>query len=219
MKFRPLIAFVLSLLLGACASSSNWDKLIMKGSELHSNGNDAEALKQFNLALKESETFPEGDERKAITYDWMGHASMADYSKLDSAEKYFSLALKERRSLANPKLQRLATNLYNLGRVYEITGRYPEAEPLFREACHIHEKLSGPDSAPYAATMHNLAMNLCVQRQFKEAEEKFRAALKIYEKSGSKTERKQALLDFADFWLMQNKPDEAAKAKSAADKL
>ncbi|MQL90765.1 hypothetical protein Taro_023368, partial [Colocasia esculenta] len=69
--------------------------------------------------------------------------------KLDEAEKYFLLALKEAKEGFGERDPHVASSLNNLAELYRVQKAFEKAEPLYLDAINILEEAFGPEDVRY----------------------------------------------------------------------
>ena len=77
----------------------------------------------------------------------------------------------------------VATSLYNLASLHDLTGRYAEAEPLYKRSLEIREKALGKEHPDVGASLNNLACLYYSTERYTEAESLMKRSLEIMEKA------------------------------------
>ena len=77
----------------------------------------------------------------------------------------------------------VATDLNNLGSLYDTLGDYDKAEPLYKRALGISEKALGPDHPDVATDLNNLGSLYDTLGDYDKAEPLYKRALGISEKA------------------------------------
>ena len=77
-----------------------------------------------------------------------------------------------------------ATDLSNLGELYQEEGRYPAAEKAMQQALAIHEKVLGENNNSVATDANNLALIYLRESKYAESETLYKKAVATEEKLG-----------------------------------
>ena len=216
MDTRPLIALLLltslvSVALAGQEKGSIWQERTEAGEEARKKRQYDEAAKQFELALREAESFGPRDQRLfqslhnlATVYQLQRRYADAELLRVRS------LTLQE--GLYGPEHKAVAASLIELSELYySQSERRSEAEQLLIRALGIQEKSHGPDSREVSFTLITLAYRQGLAGRDLEAEPLLLRALSIQEKIFGKQapNLETVLIYLAAVRLRQNKPDEA----------
>ena len=120
----------------------------------HTRYQEAEALYQRALAIREKVLGPEHRDVATILYDLASLCHVR--GKYGKAETLYqrSLAISENR--LGSEVRTVATILNDLAGLYRDTGKYDEAESLYRRSLTIREKKLGTGHPDVAASLNNL---------------------------------------------------------------
>ncbi len=132
MRFHLLIPLLISIWLwlgAAIAYEASWRKYNQAGIAAYRQGNYAEAVKQFEAALKEAKGFGEDDVRLATSLNNLAelYRVQGQYAK---AEPLYKRSLAIREKALGPEHPDVAQSLNNLAELYRTQGKYAEAGKL-----------------------------------------------------------------------------------------
>lgn len=198
-----------SLCAPAYAQNSLWQALYDGGEKALSEGNLAQAEKQFAAALKNAESdsiVTKTASRMALVLDQEG--------KFPEARQLYERALEIDKNMHGPASYESAIDLNSLGMVCQHGGKFSDAETCFKQAIAIFEK-SHKDSE-LAATLTNLALLMQETAKYESVEPLLRRALSLYEKQGDKLALANVLDRYAAFCLMESRHSEAEALYSRA---
>ena len=122
----------------------NWEKHHESGWVAFKGKNYAEAEKQFLVALKEAERFPNDDPRLRLTLSNLAETYRGQ-AKYSEAEPFYRRVLERDERVLGPEHPNIASSLSNLANNYSLLGKYAEAEPLYKRALEIWKKILGPE--------------------------------------------------------------------------
>ncbi len=136
-------------------------------------GDYDEAMKSYQLMLKESEDYPYPNEYDALNKKIMGVFLLA-LGQYETAEPYFKESLDILKNLLGQDNLRIAKSLTHLGLLYQLLDKFDQAESVYRKALSIESRtpyLKYPevDIQLHYLTTHLLAMVYCVQKRQDEA--------------------------------------------------
>jgi len=184
-KTTWLLAGLLWLALGAgCTTPQGglWQDAVDAADEAYTQGNYAEAEKNFRKAVNRAEAFEPEDLRLAQSLNGLAETFLAQ-GRYTEAEPLHKRALAIREKALGPEHPDVAQSLNNLAVLYKAQGRYTEAEPLYRRSLAIREKALGPEHPDVALSLNNLAGLYHAQGKYAEAEPLYRRALVIKEEA------------------------------------
>lgn len=144
-------------------------------------------------------------------WDLFFRLGMEAYNRGDwpQAVEAFGVALEEARLQPEPDL-RLARSLNNLACALGHLGRQSESIGLQEEALQLTRHLLGDHHELVAGGFLNLASDYARVQRYQEAEVLFEKALECLDRTDSRTLRLQALENFSQFYLAQQKLPEAS---------
>ncbi len=151
------------------------------GNEAYQRGNYAEAVAQFEAALREAEKFGSVDLRLATSLNSLALLYRAQ-GRYAEAEPLYQRSLGIREKSLGAEHPDVAQSLNNLAELYRVQGRYAEAEPLYQRSLAILEKVLEPGHPHVARSFNNLAVLYRAQGRYAEAELLYKRALAILEK-------------------------------------
>ena len=108
-------------------NSAFWEQHMQAGDAAYQRGQYEEALQQFDRALKEAETFGEGDPRYATTLNNLAELYRTQ-GRYTEAEQLHNKALAIWEKALGPQHPHIGTALSYLAEVYRAQARYVEAE-------------------------------------------------------------------------------------------
>ena len=129
-KIVLAIAIAVWLSPGLCAADeAAWNAYTRDGTSAYQSGDYLTATRQFELALKEAESFGVKDPRLAHSLNNLALLYQAQGRYADAEPLYRrSLAIYEK--ALGPERPEVALGLNNLANLYMDQGRYADAEPL-----------------------------------------------------------------------------------------
>ncbi len=166
----------------AFADEAAWERHNSAGIAAYRKGDYAEAIRRFEVALKEAKAFGEEDPRFADALNNLAELYKAQ-GRYAEAEPLYKRSLVILKKVLGPEHPRVALGLNNLAGLYESQGRYAEAEPLYKRSLVIGEKTLSPEHPNVAATLNNLAALYQTQGRYAEAETLHKRSLAIKENS------------------------------------
>ncbi|MBI3371207.1 MAG: CHAT domain-containing protein [Betaproteobacteria bacterium] len=177
-----VFAGLLSFVTGAGAADDGvWKGLYDAGTAAYNRGDRNEAAREFELALKEAQTFGELDPRLATTLAWVAELYRSQ-RRFTEAEPLVKRAIEIDEKTHGPDHPNVAMSLNSLALLYHNQGRQGEIEPVLKRALAIFEKSSGPEHPFVATNLNNLGMLYRNQGRLAEAEPLLKRALAIREK-------------------------------------
>ena len=122
----------------------NWGEYHESGWAAFKGKNFVAAEKQFLVALKEAERFPNDDPRLRLTLNNLAE-TYREQKKYSEAEPFYRRVLERDERFLGPEHPNVAASLNNLANNYRVLGKYAEAEPLYKRALEIWKKILGPE--------------------------------------------------------------------------
>lgn len=180
---------------------------IHKGYFAEDKGDYAEAIKNYNAALKTTKLIPAGDKAgEADAYNNLGNVYFAQSDYVESIKNY-SASLKLYQEVADQK--GISSSFYNIANVYYSQGNYPEALKMHLSALKIREKTK--DQAGLASSYSGLGRVYYSQNNYVDALKNYFAALEIEQAIGHKKGIAAAFNNIGIVYSRQSNFDEALK--------
>ncbi len=192
------------------ADETAWEQYMDAGRAAYKQGDYQGAVRHFEAALKETNTFKSRGTGAGSAVAWLGFVYEAQ-DRFAEAEPLFQRALTIYENALGSEHPYVATTLDNLARLYKTQGRYAEAEPLYKRALAIHEQTLGPDHPDVAVSLKKLAVIYKLQNRYPEAEHLYQRVLAIREQSLGPGDLSMAdsLNDLAALYQEQGRGSEA----------
>ena len=139
----------------------------------------AEAQKQFNLAIRQTEQFAPGDIRQAISLTGLA-ASYQAQGELPQAEALYEGALAIAEKAMGPEDDGVAAILDKLAAVCHAQRQYAKAEPLYKRALAIREKQLDEKHPLIAINLNELASHYADRALYEQSLPLFQRAMKTF---------------------------------------
>lgn len=164
------------------AMSLVWNDLKQSAEKAMEANDWSTALSDWEAALKEAESFPDGDGRQVTTLEGLARTrfSRGDH---DEAEFLYKRTLVIRRDEQGKDHKDVASVERNLGVVLFTAGRYSEAQSHFEKALNLKKAAFGDAHIEVGRTIYLLAMACHAQGHYDEADTHYRKSLDIKNKA------------------------------------
>ncbi len=179
-KTALILALSVSFLFPNSSYADEWSKNIEAGETAYKAGENAEAEQDFNLALKEAESFGPNDVRLARTLNDLA-VIYDEARKYDASEENYKRAIEIYVKSEKENAPALADAINNLANLYKDQKRYKYAEPLYKRAIDLYQEIYGANSnSQYLAmAFNNLACLYLAENKDEEAIPLFKRAIDI----------------------------------------
>ncbi len=177
-----LAAFLLLASFALRADEATWVRYLDAGTAAYNRRDPAEATRQFELALKEAESFGESDTRLATSLAWLAEMYRLQ-RRFDEAERLIRRTIALDEKYRGPNHTDLAMSLESLALLFHTQNRQREMEPLLARALTIYERALGPMHLRVASSLNNLASLYRSLGRLEEAEPLVSRALAIRERA------------------------------------
>ena len=181
-RVAVLVAFLIVYAQPLCAGEREWRQYTQEGQDRYKRGDFQAAAGAFERAVREAQSFGEGNVRLATAFNNLALALAAQGRHVE-AEPHFLRALRILEKALGPTHANVAAILNNLAQLYQDEGRYAEAEAFQKRDLAISEKALGRDHPDVATSLNNLGNLYRKQGRYTEAEPYLHRALAIYEKT------------------------------------
>jgi tetratricopeptide (TPR) repeat protein len=141
--------------------TDTWKATVEAGNEAMASGRVAQAEVHFLDALKEAETFGEGDARLALSLNNLA-AVYHTQGKYTMAEPLYTRSLEIKTRVLGEEHPDVALNVHNLAVLYSARRMYPVAEKHYKRAIELKTKIYGEDSPEMLPTLRYYAQLLKV---------------------------------------------------------
>lgn len=159
--------------------SSKWLNYMELGIKASHAGNQADAEKNFESAVKVADSWGIEDKRLAASLYNLGRIYLRQ-NKLDKAEPLYvrSIAISNKVGGSDPETLMAKVGLASL---YMSKQNYKNAIAILKNVITIQEKKLGDNHPEVATTMHQLAVAYSLQGQYGESEKVFERVIAILE--------------------------------------
>ncbi|MGB0080129.1 MAG: CHAT domain-containing tetratricopeptide repeat protein [Terracidiphilus sp.] len=216
---RRILLALCVLLVGvtqAHAQFQRWYDLSEQAQKLNEQGNYAAALPLEQQALQVAQaTWGPNDHHVALSANFLGILEV-DLEKFSDAETHLNLAVAIETKVEGAEGKDTATDLSNLGELYQEEGRYPAAEKAMQQALAIHEKVLGENNDSVATDANNLALIYLRESKYADSETLYKKAVATEERLGDAAGEATALGGLGTLYDQISKFADAEQAFSQA---